>query len=517
MTMTLSELKDFCTPERLAQIPQDMRVEILQSLGNLNKWVPTEGPQADAYHCKADILFFGGSGGCGKTSLICGTAREKHRKSIIFRKQSTQLVDIIDEVRGMCPPGHKYNGKDRIFRFDGIQIEFGSFNNKGDEEGYRGRPHDLKCFDEICTIPKKQFIFLTAWLRTTDPKAPKPRIICTGNPPSDPDGQWVIEYWAPWLDPKHPNPAKAGELRWFTTIDGKDVECPNGDTFKHGNETLTPKSRTFIPALIDDNPYLKDTEYRATLQAMPEPFRSQMLYGDFSAGVEDNAMQVIPTSWIEAAMDRWEPRKIKGVQDSLGVDVGCGGLDQTVISARYGNWFDELITHPGKSTPDGPITAGLVLAARRNMAPIHIDVIGWGKSATDFLVNAKVQTIPCNAASTFESKHQSTATKDGADGVLRFHNHRAMWYWRMREALDPENELAIELPNDPELKSELAAPIWKLTQRGILIESKDDIKDKLGRSPDKADAVVFANICTVKEEVIDNEKYDIPEEASYYS
>ena len=66
-------------------------------------------------------------------------------------------------------------------------------------------------------------------------------------------------------------------------------------------------------------------------------------------------------------------------------------------------------------------------------------------------------------------------------------------------------------------KSELAAPLWKLTQRGILVEPKDDIKDKLGRSPDKADAVVFANICTPKKEVIDIEKYDIREEASYYS
>ena len=39
------------------------------------------------------------------------------------------------------------------------------------------------------------------------------------------EGAWVISYWGPWLDPGHPNPAKPGELRWFTTIDGKDVEC----------------------------------------------------------------------------------------------------------------------------------------------------------------------------------------------------------------------------------------------------------------------------------------------------
>ena len=34
----------------------------------------------------------------------------------------------------------------------------------------------------------------------------------------------------------------------------------------------------------------------ATLQSLPEPLRSQMLYGDFNAGTEDDSMQVIPTA-----------------------------------------------------------------------------------------------------------------------------------------------------------------------------------------------------------------------------
>jgi hypothetical protein len=63
-------------------------------------------------------------------------------------------------------------------------------------------------------------------------------------------------------------------------------------------ETYTAKSYTFIPASLSDNPHRNTPEYRAQLQSLPEPLRSQLLYGDFSAGMEDAANQVIPTRWI---------------------------------------------------------------------------------------------------------------------------------------------------------------------------------------------------------------------------
>jgi len=50
----------------------------------------------------------------------------------------------------------------------------------------------------------------------------------------------------------------------------------------------------------------------------------------------------------------------------------------------------------------------------------------------------------------------------------------------------------IALPPDPELVSDLCAPRWKLTARGIQVESKDEIIKRLGRSPDCGDAVVMA-------------------------
>ena len=100
----------------------------------------------------------------------------------------------------------------------------------------------------------------------------------------------------------------------------------------------------------------------ATLNALPEPLRSQMLNGDFAAGMEDSPWQVIPTGWVDAAMARWKPRDAKGEMSCVGVDVARGGRDETVIARRHGNWYDEPLGYPGAQTPDGPAVAGLVRA-----------------------------------------------------------------------------------------------------------------------------------------------------------
>jgi hypothetical protein len=63
---------------------------------------------------------------------------------------------------------------------------------------------------------------------------------------------------------------------------------------------------------------------------------------------------------------------------------------------------------------------------------------------------------------------------------------------------DQPDGSAIALPPDPELRADLCAPTWKLGTRGILLESKDgssgfgNLRQRLGRSPGKGDAVVMA-------------------------
>jgi hypothetical protein len=78
-------------------------------------------------------------------------------------------------------------------------------------------------------------------------------------------------------------------------------------------------------------------------------------------------------------------------------------------------------------------------------------------------------------------------------GKLKFVNVRAASYWKFRESLDPDGEERIMLPPDNELLADLCAPQYKLLAGGIQIEPKEDIIDRIGRSPDCGDAVVLAS------------------------
>ena len=457
-------------------------------------WTALKGPQTLAYESQADVIGYGGAAGGGKTDLACGLSLTKHKRIAIFRRESTQLTGIIDRLEEII--GHKdgYNGQQKIWRLDGRQVEFCSCQHSGDETKYQGRPKDLLVIDEAANFLESQVRFIMGWVRTTETNQ-KCTTLMTFNPPTNSEGRWIVEYFAPWIDKKHPNPAQPGEIRYFATIDGADKEVPNGDTFEHDGETITPQSRTFIPSRISDNPYLLNTGYMSTLQALPEPLRSQMLNGDFDAGMDDDPWQVIPTAWVEAAQNKWHPRSPVPDMDSLGVDVACGGRDETIISRRHGFWFDDLLVYPGTETPNGPATASLVISSRRNGAVVHADVVGWGKSAVDFLIDNEIQTVACNGAN---GTKEGTQSHGEYDGTLKFVNSRALWWWRMREALDPANNTGIELPNDSKLLADLTAPKWMIRQNGIQVESKDDIKKRLGRSTDRGDAVCYANICTVK-------------------
>jgi hypothetical protein len=130
----------------------------------------------------------------------------------------------------------------------------------------------------------------------------------------------------------------------------------------------------------------------------------------------------------------------------------------------------------------------------RDAAPIHIDIGGVGGSPYDFLNENGVQVIGINNASTKDLEGQF----DRSSQQLKFRNWRAFLMWRFREALEPGKGENLALPPDSELKADLCAPTWKLTASGILIESKDEVKKRIGRSPDKGDAVILASINTMK-------------------
>ena len=354
-----------------------------------------------------------------------------------------------------------------------------------DAKKFQGRPHDLKAYDEITHFTKFQYVFTKAWNRTVLPKQ-RCRIVAAGNPPTDAEGRWVIEYWAPWLDETYHNPAKAGELRHFISVAGKDYEVEGKGRFRFKGTIYESRSRTFIPSNLADNLYLCDTDYRATLDALPEPLRSQLLNGDFMAGVQDDANQVFPTAWVKAAQNRWKERKKPiGPAEQLGLDIARGGADRTVATPRYGNYFGEQSVWPGMQTRTGLEVCQLIAPFCNIHTNVSADVIGVGSSPFDFMTELRFKATPLQSAATSVGRDKS--------GMLGFVNQRAEWHWKFREALDPDLGDDIAIPDDPELTADLCAIKWKLTLRGIQIEAKDDIKARLMRSPDKGESLIYAS------------------------
>ena len=451
-------------------------------------WVPQAGPQSAAYHSKADIIFYGGSAGGGKTELLLGLSLTEQEHSIIFRREAVQLIGIEERMTKILGSRAGYNSQDGIWRLpNGRVLELGSVKEPGDWVKYQGRPHDAKLFDEICHFTEMQFRTLIGWLRTDNPNI-RQRVVAAGNPPTTAEGEWVKRYWAAWLDPQHPNPAKPGELRWYVTNEkGEDQEVPDNTPVMVGGELMTPKSRTFIPSSVDDNLFYSTTGYKATLQALPEPLRSQMLRGDFNAGVSDPVWQLIPTEWVKAAQARWKDRHSKGLMTAIGFDPSRGGQDKSSAARRHGQWFDKIVTAPGVVTKDGPTAAGFIVPLIRDGAVVCIDSIGIGSSALDFIKGLGLHVHPVVGS-------EGSALMDKS-GQMKIRNKRAEMYWLLREALDPTNPDPIALPPDQELLGDLTAPRYKVVTMGkgaaIQISSKDDIRLVLGRSPDKGDSVAM--------------------------
>ena len=444
-------------------------------------WAPQAGPQLDAYLSDADVLGYGGAAGGGKTDLVLGLAGTRHYRSIVFRRVFPSLRGNIERSKEIYNEVGAYNESAHIWRLsDGRMIEFGSVQYDEDKKKFQGQPHDFIAFDEATEFSEQTVRFLIGWNRTTR-HGQRCRVVLPFNPPLDDAGSWVITFFAPWLDPEHPNPAQDRELRYYAMIDGEEREYT--DPVDIPNDVLY-KSRTFIHASLKDNPILEATGYGATIDAMPEPLRS-LLRGNFSAGRVADPYQVIPAAWVRAAQARWSSTQPDDALLSVGLDVARGGKDKTVLARLYGSWVAPLDKRPGIQTPDGPSAASLALPYASAVRGISVDVIGVGASAYDTLKGNGIRAYGVNFA-------EGAPELRDKSGRLKFRNVRAAAYWKLREALDPDHGDGLALPPDPELLADLCAPKWSLTTGGILIESKEDIIERLGRSPDCGDALALA-------------------------
>lgn len=480
--------------ERIQGLPEEEREELkkLAVEGTKDRvWVPNPGPQTEAYFSDAYLTLYGGAGGGGKSDWGLGLAFTEHQRALIMRRKYTDLSGLTERAIQINGTRKGFNGSapPKLTTQDGRLIEFGAAQHIGDEQSWQGRPHDLLYIDEAAQFAESQIRYLMGWVRSTS-EGQRCRVGLGSNPPLSDEGAWMVSMFAPWLDPTHPNPAKPGELRWYVTDEhGDDLEVSGPGEHEVNGDYVEALSRTFIPAKLGDNPYLKNTSYKAQQDALPEPLRSAIRDGNFNASRKDHELQFIPSEWVRAAQTRWTAQPPEGVpQCAIGVDVAQGGDDQTVLAPRHDGWFAPLIKVPGRETPYGRDVAGLVINHRRDNSKVIIDMGGgYGGAAFEQLKTNIDDVIPYKG-----SEASKRRTKDG---VLRYFNKRAEAYGRFKEALDPSQPggSPIMLPPSATLFADLCSIRLDSDDQHILkLEPKKQMVDRIGRSPDEGDAVVMA-------------------------
>lgn len=211
-------------------------------------------------------------------------------------------------------------------------------------------------------------------------------------------------------------------------------------------------------------------------------FQNRVL-GNFAESAID---ALIPLAWVEAAIERWHACGGKGRgKHSWGVDPAYKGTDQTCIAHLVGSVVERLLYATKQDTME---TVDMVIEQLYNDydTPIAVDVIGVGAGVHDRLSQLQYNSIPVNVSS-------GTSLTDVTETQGFVNLRSAIWWCYGRELLDPRNPNPVALPPDDLLIGDLTAPTFTRTSTGkIKVESKDDIKTRIGRSTDSADATLLA-------------------------
>lgn len=178
---------------------------------------------------------------------------------------------------------------------------------------------------------------------------------------------------------------------------------------------------------------------------------------------------------VQAAMRRsLEPDAYTWAQKRLGIDVARFGDDLTVLAPRQGlQWFKPVpMSHVRNSAVSVDIANRVAMAQSKWKHEMEFfdDTVGWAHGAIDVRRTMGASPIP--------------VSMDRPCFDPRYFNMRAFCWMTMAEAI--KNGAA--LPNVPELIPELTIPTYTFKNGKFIIEPKDDIKKRLGRSPNFADA-----------------------------
>jgi len=243
------------------------------------------------------------------------------------------------------------------------------------------------------------------------------------------------------------------------------------------------KVKTLIPDQIDYSRFLG-------IMAHPDK-RHTAVFGLGRFPSEDPEKQVVLPSWCELSRARWYDIGETIAIRAFGLDVqrSLDGDDTTLSGFGMGgcawieSWqYNDLKYHAKRVIDLAADKAGVDL--KRGVNPVGVDCDGLGVGVADELRSMGVWVVQIFGGSSSEFK--------------TYGNLRAEMYGMFGRRMNPDDKLGdadcLALPPDAELFDELTSPEkvpsgsdafrWRL-------QSKDEVKAKIGRSPDRADSCVY--------------------------
>lgn len=224
-------------------------------------------------------------------------------------------------------------------------------------------------------------------------------------------------------------------------------------------------------------------------------FRKKVL-GEFPKVDEDI---LIPPRWIELAQERWLDFHLTSHNDAIiGLDIAGMGRDCTVKCFRFGNYVERFDKHNSGGKADHMQVAGSIISelTRHTGYAVSVDTIGEGAGTYARLIEVCEESNGKLDEEAIVSCKYSEGAKNGGDdltdvtGQFTFANMRAYLFWAVRDWLDPDKGSEAMLPPGGTLLEEATEIKWSFLSNGrIIIEPKEDIKERLGYSTDEFDAL----------------------------
>ncbi len=256
---------------------------------------PQPGPQWEFLATPADIAIYGGAAGGGKSYALLLDAVRWHRvpgySAVLFRREFadqtkagglwSESIDLYAEMGG------KPNASDLQWRWSLPEggrsvIQFKGLAQESDKLKWQGAQLAFLGFDELTHFTESQFWYLQSRLRSRC--GVRPYLRATTNPEPD---SWVRRLIDWWIDEHgYPRRDRAGALRWFVR---KGDDLVWADTAEElidpEHPKRLPRSLTFIPASLADNPALTSAnpDYETTLYSLSAVEQAKLLRGNWNA------------------------------------------------------------------------------------------------------------------------------------------------------------------------------------------------------------------------------------------